>query len=90
MIAVRRIRDLGEELGAEMPAFVNVLVDHGGIITTVAVLVATAGIVAMKLTQNHMLKDGISMFTTLILLVLFIWDMAVFWLVYVATAEGLA
>jgi len=90
MIAVPRIRDLCEELGAEMPALVNVLVDHGGIITTIAVLVATVGIVALKLTQSHILRDGISLLTTLILFVLFIWDMAVFWLVYVATAEGFA
>lgn len=89
LIAIPRLRDLGEELAGEMPAFVNVLVDHGGTITTVAVLVATVGIVALKLARSQTVRSCISLVTSLILFLLFIWDMVVFWLIYVATADGI-
>ncbi len=89
LIGIPKIRDLGEELGAEMPAIVNVLVDHGGTITTVAVLVAIAGIAAMEVVKSHAVRNSISIATSLILFVLFFWDMGVFWLVYSATLDGI-
>lgn len=88
LIAVRKIRILGEELGAEMPALVNVLVDHGGVITTIAVLIATVGIIALQWVRRPAVRNGISLVTSLILFVLFIWDIVVFWLIYVATLDG--
>ncbi len=67
LIAVRKIRILGEELGAEMPALVNVLVDHGGVITTIAVLIATVGIIALQWVRRPAVRNGISLVTSLIL-----------------------
>ena len=88
LIAIPRIRILGEELGAEMPALVNVLVDHGGMITIVAVLLATMGITALQWVRRPAVRSGISLVTSFILFVVFIWDIAVFWLIYVATLDG--
>ena len=88
LIAVPKFRALAEELGIEMPALVRVLVDHAGMITTVAVLIATVGIAALKWTRRHAVRNGISIVTSLILFGLFIWDMVVFWLIYVAMLEG--
>ncbi len=88
LIGVSKIRTLGEELGAEMPALARVLVDHGGMITTAAVLIATVGLAALRWTRRRAVRNGISIVTSLILFVLFMWDVIVFWLVYVAMLEG--
>ena len=79
---------MGEELGAEMPALVRVLVDHAGMITTIAVVIAIAGITARKWVRSHAARAGLSIVTSLILFMLFTWDIVVFWLVYVATLDG--
>ncbi len=71
-----------------MPALVNVLVDHGGVITTIAVLIATVGIIALQWVRRPAVRNGISLVTSLILFVLFIWDIVVFWLIYVAALDG--
>lgn len=89
LIAVPRIRALAEELGVALPAPTRILVDHAGTITTIAVIIATLGIVAIELSPQRRVRIGISIATSLVLLGLFCWDIIVFWLLYVATLEGI-
>ncbi len=88
LIAIPRIRNLAEELGVEIPAFTQLLVNHAGLITTVGVIFATLGIIAIELASRHSVRIGISILTSVVLFVIAIWNIVVFWLLYVAMLEG--
>ena len=87
LMAIPRIRASAEELGVELPAFTRLLVEHAGLITTVAALVATVDIVAIKLAARRALRIGISIAVSLIVFGLVAWDLVVFWMIYVATLQ---
>ena len=90
LMAIPRIREAAEELGVEMPVLTRLLVEHAGVITTVAALVATLGIVAITLTKRRAVRIGISIVASLVVFGLLAWDLIVFWMIYVATLEGAA
>jgi type II secretory pathway component PulF len=89
LIAVPRIRRLAEDLGVEMPVFTRILVDHAGAITAIALVIAILGIIALELSPRRQMRIGLSILTSLISFGVVIWDLVAFWLVYVATLEGL-
>jgi type II secretory pathway component PulF len=74
VIGVPRIRSLAEELGVEFSALTRFVVDHAGVITTVAAVIATIGIAAIGLSRRRRVRIGISIVTSLILFGLVIWD----------------
>ncbi len=89
LIAIPRIRILAEEMGADISPMTRVLVDHAGLITMIAIVIATVGIVAIKLVRRGMVRMSIALATTVILFGHIIWDIVVFWLIYVATVKGI-
>jgi hypothetical protein len=64
-------------------------VDHAGVITTVAALLAALGLGAIRLTKRRGLRIGISIAASLIVFGLLAWDLVVFWMIYLATLEGI-
>ena len=90
LLAIPRIRSQAEEVGAELPTFTRLLVEHAGLITTVAAIAAALGIAAITLTRRRVVRIGISLVTSLIVFGLLAWDLVVFWLIYVGMLESMS
>ncbi|MHC4776461.1 MAG: hypothetical protein ACYTBR_14515, partial [Planctomycetota bacterium] len=88
-IAIPRMRSAAEDLGVELPLLTRVLVDHAGLITTVALVVAVLGITAIGLARRRSTRIFISAVTSIILFAIAFWDLIVFYLIYGASLYGI-
>ena len=83
------MRSAAEDLGVELPLLTRVLVDHAGVITTVAIVVAVVGITASGLAGRRSTRILISTVTSIILFAITFWDLIVFYLIYGASLYGI-